>query len=291
MSESVLITGVSGFIGRYVADEAMRRGYRVSGVDRKQSCIRGVEFTQSDIRDKDRIARVVKGKDYVIHLAAVTSNIEFIRNPVDCYDVNANGFLNTVDAAATGGCKKFVYASSAAVYLDSFSEEAVIDPRKQGNHYAKTKIMNEMLAHSYGDIYGMRTIGLRYFNVYGNGENEKGDYASIVTLFLKAKKSREALVVYGDGQQARDLIKVTDAARLTVDLLEKGSYPVYNVGTGVATAYIAIAEMIEKHSIRCVPNPLPNYQYYTRADTQKLKEALGEYKVVELEEGIRDIDL
>ena len=286
MTQNVLITGVSGFIGRCVAAEALRRGYRVTGVDRNQASDRGIEFIKADIRDNDQMAWVLKGQDYVIHLAAVTSNVEFLKNPVDCYDINANGFVNVIAAAVKGGCKRFVYASSAAVYLDSFSEEAVLDVRKQGNHYAKTKIMNEMVAKSYEDIYGMSTTGLRYFNVYGRGENEKGDYASIVTLFLKAKKNREPLVIYGDGTQARDLTNVLDAARVTVDLLEKGSDDVYNVGTGVSTAYVTIAEMIDRERIRYVPNPLPNYQHYTRAETTRLREALGEYEFIELSEGI-----
>src|SRR2546429_4357466 len=286
MNKDLLITGVSGFIGRHVAEEAIRRGYNVAGIDRNHSEIGGIDFTKADIRDRDRLLQIMRGKEYLIHLAAITSNVEFMKNPVDCYDINASGFLNVIDAAAKGGCKRFVYASSAAVYLDSFSEEAVLDVRKQGNHYAKTKIMNEMVAKSYEDIYGMSTTGLRYFNVYGRGENEKGDYASIVTLFLKAKKNREPLVIYGDGTQARDLTNVLDAARITVDLLEKGSDDVYNVGTGVSTAYVTIAEMIDRERIRYVPNPLPNYQHYTRAETTRLREALGEYQFIGLSMGI-----
>jgi len=289
MSKNMLITGVSGFIGRYVAEEALRRGYSVTGVDRNQSCTEGIEFIKADIRDRDRIIQVMEAKDYVIHLAAVTSNVEFIKNPVDCYDINANGFLNIIDIAANSGCKRLVYASSAAVYLDKFTEDAVIDSRKQNNHYAKTKIMNEMMATSYQDIYEMRTTGLRYFNVYGHGENGKGDYASIITLFLRAKENGDSLVIYGDGKQARDLINVIDAAHTTLDLLEKGSYHVYNVGTGVATAYATIAQMIDKHRITYAPNPLSSYQYYTRADTTRLREALGDYKFKELERGIEDM--
>lgn len=291
MSKTLVITGVSGFVGSYVAEEALRRGYRVSGLDRNESHRAGrqIEFIQADIRDRDTTRQVMKGKDYVIHLAAVTSNLEFEKNPTDCNDINVNGFANVVDAAARSGCKKVVYASSAAVYFDSFSEDTVIDFRKQRNHYAKTKIMNEMMASSYTDIYGMSTVGLRYFNVYGKGENEKGDYASIVTLFLRAKKEGVALVVYGDGKQARDLINVVDAARITLDLLERSSDEVYNVGTGVATAYGPLAEMIDGH-IRYVPNPLSSYQYYTRADTGRLRETLHDYKCQELEQGVREME-
>ena len=189
----MLITGAAGFIGRYVAEEALRRGYRVTGTDRRASSPGGVDFVEADIRDKARMTQIMKDQDCVVHLAAVTSNVEFIKNPVECYEINASGFLNVIDAAARSGCRRFVYASSAAVYLGGFSEDAVIDLRKQGNHYAKTKLMNEMVAKSYERIHTMRATGLRFFNVYGTGENAKGDYASIVTIFLKARKNREPL--------------------------------------------------------------------------------------------------
>jgi len=287
MSRRLLITGASGFIGSHVASEARRRGYRVTGLDRRGSATADFESIRADIRDREHMARVVKDQDYVVHLAAVTSNVEFIKNPADCYDVNANGFLNVIEAAARSGCQRFVYASSAAVYLDGFSEDTVIDINRQGNHYAKTKIINEMIARSYAQIHQMRTSGLRFFNVYGNGENAKGDYASIVTIFLRAKSKGEPLVVYGDGRQARDLIHVTDAARLTMDLLEKGDEEIYNIGTGAATSFNDIARMIDPHRIQYVPNPLRDYQYYTKADTRRLRETVGDYRPADVLTGIR----
>src|SRR5437867_3188457 len=210
MTKDLCITGVSGFIGTSVAEEALRRGYRVTGIDRRHSHLDGIEFLEADVRDKASLIGAMKTKDYVIHLAAVTSNAEFLKDPLDCYDVNVNGFLNVIGIAAKSGCQRFVYASSAAVYLDIFSEDAVIDAGRQSNHYAKSKLLNETVASSYEAIYKMRTTGLRYFNVYGNGENAKGDYASIVTIFLKARKNGDPLVVYGDGKQARDVINVAD---------------------------------------------------------------------------------
>jgi UDP-glucose 4-epimerase len=286
MSKNVLVTGVAGFIGRHVAAEALRRGYSVTGLDRRPCNIDGIEFVQADIRDADRVRPLLKGKESVIHLAAITSNVEFIKNPRECYDINANGFLGVVDAAAETGCTRFVYASSAAVYVKSFSEADVIDVGRQANHYAKTKLMNEMVAASYEDIGEMKTTGLRYFNVYGTGENQKGDYASIITILLDSERRGQPLVLYGDGTQARDLIHVTDVARITLDLLEKGSQRLYNVGTGRATSYVTIARMINADRVQYVPNPLSSYQYYTRADTARLTEALGHYEIIELENAI-----
>ena len=291
MTKSIVITGVSGFIGSHVAREAMRRGYNITGVDRRRDARpEGFQFIEADIRDRDRMMQLIEGKDCVLHLAAVTSNVEFMATPADCYDINVNGFLNILHAAAETGCKRLVYASSAAVYEDDFAEDAVLDFKQPRNHYAKSKMMNEMMAQSYADLYDLRTTGLRYFNVYGNGENEKGDYASIVTIFLRAKKHGEPLVVYGDGTQARDLINATDAASITLDLLEKGTSHLYNVGTGVSTAYSRIAEMIgDKRAITYVPNPLSSYQLFTRAETTRLNKALSNYRFLPLERGIERI--
>ena len=290
MSRSLLITGASGFVGRHVVQEALRRGYRVTGVDRVEPHLREIEFIKADIRDRDRMLEVLRGQERVVHLAAVTSNVEFTRNPGECYDVNVNGFLSVLDAAAQTGCEVLAYASSAAVYVDDFSEDTPIELGRQRNHYAKSKIMNEMMAQSYTDVAGIRTVGLRFFNVYGNGENDKGDYASIVSLFLKAKRSGAPLVVYGDGSQARDLINVADAASVTMELLERNSEHLYNVGTGVANTYLAIAEMIDKDAVMFVSNPLTSYQHYTRADTARLRTAVGGYRFIALDEGMRAME-
>jgi UDP-glucose 4-epimerase len=287
MSPNLCITGVSGFIGGRVAEEAGRRGYNVTGVDRVESQAEGIEFVRADVRDKERMRQILKRQEFVIHLAAVTSNVEFVKDPGWGYDTNVVGFLNVMEAAARGDCKRLVFASSAAVYLDTFAEDAPIDVRRQTNHYAKSKLINEMTAESYAAISEMKTIGLRYFNVYGDGENEKGDYASIITLFLRAKAEGAPLLVYGDGKQARDLTNVIDAARVTMELLEKGSDDVYNVGTGVATSYGTIAGMIAKDAVRYVANPLTSYQYYTRAETARLRGVLGDYTFITLENGMK----
>ena len=289
MTDRLFITGVSGFIGRHVAAEALRRGYEVGGMDRSPGAPSDVRFTRGDIRDEDTVRRAVAGYDHVVHLAAVTSNVEFVRCPAQAYDVNVTGFLVVADAVARAGGESLLYASSAAVYHDSFSEDSVLDGRAQRNHYAKSKLMNEMMAASYADVSGLRTCGLRFFNTYGDGENDKGDYASIVTIFLRARRAGAPLVVYGDGSQARDLIHVHDAARITLDLLERGSCSVYNVGTGIATDYRTIASLIDRDHVRYVPNPLPSYQHYTRADTRRLARALGEYAFTSLADGMQTL--
>ena len=283
----LLVTGSSGFIGSHVAEEALKNGYRVKVLDLKENGIAAIEFVKGDIRDKSAVSKAMEEVDFVIHLAAVTSVAEFEKNPRECFDINVNGFINILESAYNNGVKKIVYASSAAVYTgEHFSDSMPLDYSKQHNPYAQSKIMDEMLADYFFHSKGLNTIGLRFFNVFGEGENEKGQYASIATQFLKSRKKSEPLVVYGDGSQARDFIYVWDAARITLMILEKGSSGVYNVGTSKAVSYKDIAETIDKENIKYIENPLKTYQYLTKADTSKLLKVIGDYKFMNLTEWI-----
>ena len=285
--ETILVTGSSGFIGSHVAAEALKEGYRVKGLDLKENDNTAIEFVKGDIRDKSAVSKAIEGVDFIIHLAAVTSVVEFEKNPVECFDININGFMNVLWAAHEHKVKKVLYASSAAVYTgEHFSDSMPLDYSKQHNPYSQSKIINEMHADYFFHSRGLDSIGLRFFNVFGDGENEKGQYASIATQFIKNKRRGEPLVVYGDGSQARDFINVSDVANITLMLLKKGSPGVYNVGTGNVFSYEHIAEVIDKSSIKHVDNPLKAYQYLTKADTSKLLRDIGDYKFMDLDEWI-----
>ena len=284
---TILVTGSSGFIGSHVAAEALKEGYRVKGLDLKGNENTAIEFVKGDIRDKSAVSKAMEGVDFIIHLAAVTSVVEFEKNPVECFDININGFMNVLWEAHEHKVKKVLYASSAAVYTgEHFSDSMPLDYSKQHNPYAQSKMINEMHADYFFHSRGLDSIGLRFFNVFGDGENEKGQYASIATQFIKNKRRGEPLVVYGDGSQARDFINVSDVANITLMLLKKGSPGVYNVGTGNVFSYEHIAEVIDKSSIKHVDNPLKAYQYLTKADTSKLLRDIGDYKFMDLDEWI-----
>ena len=284
---TILVTGSSGFIGSHVAEEALKKGYRVKGLDLKENDNAAIEFIKGDIRDKSAVSKAMEEIDFVIHLAAVTSVVEFEKNPVECFDINVNGFLNVLSTAHEKGIKKIAYASSAAVYTgEHFSDTMPLDYSKQHNPYSQSKIINEMHSDYFFHSRDLNSIGLRFFNVFGEGENEKGQYASIATQFLKSKERGEPLIIYGDGSQERDFIHVSDVAKITLMLLEKGSSGVYNVGTGKAISYKNIGEIIDKDSIKYVENPLKAYQYLTKADTSKLFKVIGDYKFINLENWI-----
>lgn len=289
MQGRLLITGSSGFIGRHMVQKALALGYDVVGLDLKGSAINGEKHITGDIRDIKTVADAMEGANYVMHLAAVTSPVDFLDDPVGCYSTNVDGFRNVIDAARKRVVKRFLYASSASMYLNDFSEDAVIDIKRQRNHYAKSKMIDEMIAYSYQDIYEMNVIGLRYFNVFGLGEDGKGAHASVVGQFLRSREDGKPLVVYGDGKQNRDYIYVDDAVNISFMLLDKGTYPVYNVGTGKAISFNEIADIIHKEGKQFVPNPLPTYQYHTQADTRILFETIGEYRFTDVKEAIKDI--
>ncbi|EQD66198.1 NAD-dependent epimerase/dehydratase [mine drainage metagenome] len=142
--------------------------------------------------------------------------------------------------------------------------------------------MNEMHAQYFSRSGRVKTTGLRYFNVFGEGENEKGQYASIAMQFLKNREHGEPLVIYGDGSQARDFIYVNDVAKITLMLLEKGVNPIYNVGTGSAFRYEDIADAIDMEHKKHIENPLGSYQHLTKADTTKLLNVIRDYKFTSL---------
>lgn len=285
----LFITGISGFIGRTIAKNALAMGYDVSGTDRAGSSIGNIKVQKADIRDTNAMLRLTKKMDYVIHAAAITSNLEFETRLDYCYDVNVNGFNSVIQAAYRNNCERFVYASSSAVYKDKFSEDTVLGIHSQKNHYAKTKMINEMVAQSYNDLGRLDTVGTRFFNVYGPGETQKGNYASIISLFIDQVKKNGTIKIYGTGKQSRDLIYVEDVANVTLRLLRKGRPGIYNVGTGKTTSYNDIADMVSSGKKIHVPNPLSSYQLLTKADTRKLLGAIGKFKFKDVRDGAREM--
>lgn len=287
MVNTMLITGCSGFIGIHATEYALAHNYKVVGLDKRDCKINHQNFTfiKADITDKDAVQQAAKGCDIVLHLAAITSLPNFKTDLRSNYEINVNGFTNVIDAACKSKCRKFLYASSSGVYLDEFSEGSLIDIKRQRIHYSKSKLMNEMIADSYRDVHGMEPIGLRFFNFYGPGEEEK-DNVCALTTFLLAKKNNEQIVLFGDGNQSRDFVYITDGIKIIFMLLEKADGGIYNIGTGVATTLNQIADLVDKGSKKYIPNPLELYRAITKADTRKLLKTIGEFRFVSVEEGI-----
>lgn len=268
-------------MGQYAVRYALAHGYEVVELDRKQGL---------DVLHQGTVSRLMQGCTHVLHLAAYSSMAGFHWNMELNYTANFTGFLNVIEAASTRSVR-FAYASSSAVYLDglgmTFSEDESIDVHKLKSHYGKSKLMNEMVAQSYSFAYGFPAIGLRYFNAYGPGDEKKSNCAPM-QHFINANKRGEPIVIYGDGTQAKDFIYVEDAIDITFRLLEEPQATgVYNVGTGVATSFNQLAEMIGG-PVKYQPVPTESYQYLTRANMSKLQGVIGnEYPFVSLAEGLK----
>ena len=219
-----LVTGGAGFISSNICESLLKMGYRVRCLDDLSTgktenfesfsgCDR-FEFIKGDIRDFDTCMRAAEGVDYVLHHAAWGSVPRSIELPL-IYDlINVHGTVNMMEAALRAGVKRFVYASSSAVYGDDETLPKVEE--KVGrllSPYALSKYADELYAQQYHMHYGLATVGLRYFNVYGKRQDPEGAYAAVIPKFLKMMLSGERPIIFGDGTQTRDFVYVDDVVQ------------------------------------------------------------------------------
>ena len=288
----LLITGCSGFIGRHAVSYALKKGYHVVGLDARPlgKVNDNLRFFRGSITDRHAVEKAAKGCSYILHLAAATSLPDFKHNLYRDYGINVTGFLNVIEVARRNRCKKFVYASSSAVYLNKYSEDSKIDIKSLRNHYGKSKLIDDAISESYIDAYKLSSVGLRYFNLYGPGEEVKLR-PSPITQFLSEMKKSNTITLFGDGKQAKDFIYIDDAIEITFRLMESNtSLGVYNVGTGMATSFLSIAKLMKPKRILYMKNPYTSsYIYYLKADTKRLLREIGKYKFINVRDGVNMI--
>jgi UDP-N-acetylglucosamine/UDP-N-acetylgalactosamine 4-epimerase len=214
-NKNILVTGGAGFIGSNLVEKLLQQENIVVCLDNlstgKINNIKeflnhpNFKFINGDIRDLQTCLKACDGREIVLHHAALGSVPRSINDPVTSNAVNVAGFLNMLVAARDSGVKRFVYAASSSTYGDSTGLPKLED--KIGNPlspYAVTKYVNELYAKVFGDLYGMQTIGLRYFNVFGKNQDPDGAYAAVFPKFIKSLIKHEAPVIHGDGSQSRD---------------------------------------------------------------------------------------
>ena len=214
-----LVTGAGGFIGSHLTEALLSIGQKVTGLDNFSTGYQhnidmavkasghpeNFAFTEGSINDSELCNRVMNGIDYVLHHAAFVSVPASMRDPAKCFDDNASGFMNILEAARSNGVRKVVYATSSAVYGDDETMPKVESSiGKSLSPYALTKYINELCAEFYTRGYGLECTGLRYFNVFGVRQNPKGAYAAVIPKWISAVTSGEIPVIYGDGRQSRD---------------------------------------------------------------------------------------
>lgn len=303
---SFLVTGGAGFIGGHVAEYLLKNGAKtvrvldnmVNGFESNLAVLKQYpcfEFIHGDIRDFETCKKACVGIDYVSHQAALGSVPRSIKEPVYFNDVNVGGFVNMLKAAEENKVKTFVYASSSSVYGDETTLPKV--ESKVGNclsPYAVTKKVNELYASVFSENYGMKIIGLRYFNVFGPRQDPDGQYAAVIPLFVKGIIKETPVFINGDGEQTRDFTFVANAVQVNVKamLTDNASAfnKVYNVAVGenytVNFLYKICQSTLESKFTATYRESRQGDIRDSLADISLAKELLGYIPTTRFEEGL-----
>ena len=246
-NKTILVTGGAGFIGSNLCKAFLEKGNKVVCLDNFatgkreniKEFLKDPNFTliEGDIRKLDDCLKATKGVDYVLHQAALGSVPRSIKDPITSNEVNVSGFLNMLVASRDNGVQRFVYAASSSTYGDSESMPKVEDViGKPLSPYAITKYVNELYADIFSKTYGLETIGLRYFNVFGRKQDPDGAYAAVIPKFVSQLMKGQSPVINGDGNYSRDFTYVDNVIQANllslVTTKEKAINTVYNVAYG-----------------------------------------------------------
>jgi UDP-glucose 4-epimerase len=284
-----VVTGGAGFVGSHLCAHLVREGAVVVSVDTKDSTIPEVTSYHADIRDAQALCEVVNGATYVFHLAARVSVPESVDMPHEYFETNVMGTLNVLEAARKASTPpRVVLASSAAVYGDQTvpSVHEGLQPLPK-SPYAETKLISERMAALWHSLYGLETVSIRPFNIYGPGMSSEGAYASAVGIFLARSREGKPIVITGDGEQTRDYVHVADVVRgyIAAATSEKvGHGEVINIASGIGVTMNAVAKQIGGEVAYTAPRP--GDIRHSRADITRARELVGYAPQVSLEEGI-----
>lgn len=292
--ETFLITGSSGFIGSRLVRSFQSKN-RIRLLDRKppSKVFDNVRFIEGDIRNQATVDRAVAGSDTVFHLAGLVDVAESVETPKTSHSINATGTLNVLEAARKHDAR-VVIASSAAVYghpeTTPIAESATLEPTSP---YGLDKLAADQYARLYHDLYGLETVALRYFNVYGPGQ-DGGDYAGVIETFLEQAANDDPITVHGDGGQTRDFVHVDDvvkANRLAAETDAVGT--AYNVGTGESVRIDRLAERIRSltnsSSEITHTEPREGEIRHSCADVTRAREQLGYEPAISIDEGLETL--
>jgi nucleoside-diphosphate-sugar epimerase len=302
MTRSALVTGGAGFIGSHLVRRLLRDGWTVRVLDNLSSGSRAylselsgdLELQVGDVRDPDTCSTACAGIDTVFHLAAVVSVVQSIEDPVLSHDVTLGGTLKMLMAARATGVRRFVFSSSAAVYgspeVMPVNERQPIDPQSP---YGIDKATGEMYCRCFHELFGMETVALRYFNVFGPRQSAKSGYAAVIPLFVAAALAGNSPTIYGDGLQTRDFVYVANVvdANLLAASAPDAAGKTINVAGGESISLLDLVTVIE----RCTNRPLnPKFAparagevRHSKADISQARLLLGYTPAVSVENGLQ----
>ena len=305
---SFLITGGAGFIGSHLAEYLLKNGAKkvrvldnlVNGFKTNLGILQkypAFEFVEGDIRNIDSCQQACTGMDYVSHQAALGSVPRSIKEPVYFTEVNVLGFTNMLKAAVDNNIKQFVYASSSSVYGDEPTLPKQEDRiGKCLSPYAATKKTNELYAQVFADVYGLKLMGFRYFNIFGPRQDPDGAYAAVIPLFVKNIMNRTPVFINGDGAQTRDFTFVDNAVQINIKgMLAENSEAlnkVYNVAVGenfsVNYLYNACTDYLQSDFAATYREPRAGDIRDSLADISLAKNLLGYQPTKKFKEGLEE---
>ena len=300
--KNILVTGGAGFIGSHIAEKLVEIGAKVKVLDNffagKLENLEGfrdkVELIEGDITDLSLVYKAMEGIDYVSHQAALRSAPKSVNLPLSYNRVNVEGTINILIAAKERGVKRVVYASSSSVYGDNLQlpqkEEDFPSPLTP---YATSKLAGEFYCKMFTRTYGLSTVSLRYFNVFGPRQSLESQYAVVIPKFIKCILDEEPPPIHGDGKQSRDFTYIDNVVYANLLALTRESVDgeIFNTGEGKTISILELVDYLSRIAGKEVKPvftpPRPGDPPYTMADIEKVSSLLGYKPLVSFEEGLK----
>lgn len=294
--KKAVVTGGAGFIGSHIVDALVERGDEVHVVDTyvagksEERMNPKATYHEVDIRSTDEVQKIFEGADTVFHLAGLPRVAYSVEHPVETTEVNVVGTVSVLTAATRAKVRRVVYSASGSAYgLQETLPLSEDMPSNPVNPYGLQKYVGELFAKVWTTTFGLETVSLRYFNIYGPKLDPEGPYALAVGAFLLARKEGRPLTIYGDGTITRDYTHVRDVVRanlLAADSSKVGKGEVINIGAGRNVTIKFLAELVGGEIVYAAPRI---EAHDSQADNRKAKELLGWGPAITLEEGIAEL--